>query len=120
IKALRILLAIAAFYDYEIWHMDINTAFLNGPQSEDIYMVQTEQSMDNSKRDSTPMQEKPDYRKSQAKPGDIHWIVVKKNIKYMRNTKDMVPIYGEKPKSELKVTCYVDAGFQTAKDDTKS
>nr|GFA41665.1 retrotransposon protein putative Ty1-copia subclass [Tanacetum cinerariifolium]GFC05445.1 retrotransposon protein putative Ty1-copia subclass [Tanacetum cinerariifolium] len=111
IKALRILLAIAAFYDYEIWHMDINTAFLNGPQSED---------MDNSKRGSTPMQEKPDYRKSQAKPGDIHWIVVKTNIKYMRNTKDMVPIYREKPKSELKVTCYVDAGFQTAKDDTKS
>jgi len=24
------MLAIAAFYDYEIWQMDIKTAFLNG------------------------------------------------------------------------------------------
>nr|GEW46615.1 hypothetical protein [Tanacetum cinerariifolium] len=30
IKAIRILLAIAAFYDYEIWQMDVKTSFLNG------------------------------------------------------------------------------------------
>ncbi|GJZ11821.1 putative retrotransposon ty1-copia subclass protein, partial [Tanacetum coccineum] len=30
IRAIRILLAIAAFYDYEIWQMDVKTAFLNG------------------------------------------------------------------------------------------
>ncbi|GKD54711.1 putative retrotransposon ty1-copia subclass protein, partial [Tanacetum coccineum] len=30
IKAIRILIAIAAFYDYEIWQMDVKTAFLNG------------------------------------------------------------------------------------------
>nr|GEX08390.1 reverse transcriptase domain-containing protein [Tanacetum cinerariifolium] len=35
-------------------------------------------------------------------------------------TKDMVLIHGAKPESELKVICYVDAGFQTDKDDTKS
>ncbi|GKF23192.1 retrotransposon protein, putative, ty1-copia subclass, partial [Tanacetum coccineum] len=40
IRAIRIILAIAAFYDYEIWQMDIKTAFLNGHPSEDIYMVQ--------------------------------------------------------------------------------
>ncbi|GJZ74943.1 retrotransposon protein, putative, ty1-copia subclass [Tanacetum coccineum] len=37
-----ILIAIAAFYDYEIWQMDIKTAFLNGYLDEDIYMVQPE------------------------------------------------------------------------------
>ncbi|GJY91981.1 retrotransposon protein, putative, ty1-copia subclass [Tanacetum coccineum] len=42
IRAIRILLAIAMFYDYEIWQMDIKTAFLNGHLSEDIYMVQHE------------------------------------------------------------------------------
>ncbi|GKB51039.1 hypothetical protein Tco_0901792, partial [Tanacetum coccineum] len=36
------------------------------------------------------------------------------------NTKDMVLVYGVKPKDELKVTCYADASFQTDKDDTKS
>ncbi|GKG23407.1 putative retrotransposon ty1-copia subclass protein, partial [Tanacetum coccineum] len=41
-RAIRILLAIAAFYDYEIWQMDVNTTLLNGHLSEDIYMVQPE------------------------------------------------------------------------------
>ncbi|GJU27663.1 retrotransposon protein, putative, ty1-copia subclass [Tanacetum coccineum] len=35
IRAIRILLAIAAFYDYEIWQMDVKTFFLNGHLSED-------------------------------------------------------------------------------------
>nr|GEZ11242.1 hypothetical protein [Tanacetum cinerariifolium] len=39
IRAIRILIAIAAFYDYEIWQMDVKTAFLNGYLDEDIYMV---------------------------------------------------------------------------------
>ncbi|GJY46482.1 retrotransposon protein, putative, ty1-copia subclass [Tanacetum coccineum] len=42
IRAIRILIAIAAYYDYEIWQMDVKTAFLNGRLDEDIYMVQPE------------------------------------------------------------------------------
>ncbi|GKF26494.1 retrotransposon protein, putative, ty1-copia subclass [Tanacetum coccineum] len=42
IKAIRILVAIAAFYDYEIWQMDVRTAFLDGHLSEEVYMVQLE------------------------------------------------------------------------------
>ncbi|GJU23210.1 retrotransposon protein, putative, ty1-copia subclass [Tanacetum coccineum] len=42
IRAIRILLAIASFYDYEIWQMDVKTAFLNGHLSEDVYMLQPE------------------------------------------------------------------------------
>ena len=30
LKSVRIMLAIAAFYDYEIWQMHVKTAFLNG------------------------------------------------------------------------------------------
>ncbi|GJU63627.1 retrotransposon protein, putative, ty1-copia subclass [Tanacetum coccineum] len=267
IRAIRILLAIAAFYDYEIWQMDVKTAFLNGHLSEDMYMVKPEgfvdpkhpnkvcklqrsiyglkqasrtsgsnvaflvlyvddillmgnsvamlqevkswlckcfsmkdlgeaayilgikiirdrskrlialsQSaylekilkkfrMENSKKGYTPMMEKPDYRKSQGaktptevqrmqrvpyasaigsimyavrctrpdvafaqnlcsrfqqNPGEIHWTAVKTILKYLRNTKDMVLVYGAKPEDELKVSCYADASFQTDKDDTKS
>ena len=36
------MLAIAAFYDYEIWQMDIKMAFLNGYLKEDLYMMQLE------------------------------------------------------------------------------
>nr|GEV48402.1 putative retrotransposon Ty1-copia subclass protein [Tanacetum cinerariifolium] len=42
IRAIRILIAIATFYDYEIWQMDVKTAFLNGYLNENIYMVQPE------------------------------------------------------------------------------
>ncbi|GJS85539.1 retrotransposon protein, putative, ty1-copia subclass [Tanacetum coccineum] len=187
IRAIRILLATTVFCDYEIWQMDVKTAFLNGHLSEDVYMVQPEgfvdpkhpnkvcklqrfiyglkqasrreatyilgikiihdrskplialsQSaylekilkkfrMENSKKGYTPMMEKLDYRKSQGAKtpteqnlGEIHWTAVKTILKYLRNTKDMVLVYGAKPEDELKVSCYADASFQMDKDDTKS
>ena len=42
IKSIRILLAIAAYYDYEIWQMDVKTVFLNGELKEEVYMTQPE------------------------------------------------------------------------------
>ena len=36
------MLAIAAFYDYEIWQMDVKTAFLNEFLEEELYMMQPE------------------------------------------------------------------------------
>ncbi|KAK8690815.1 hypothetical protein V6N13_074341 [Hibiscus sabdariffa] len=41
-KSIRILLAVAAFHDNEIWQMDVKTAFLNGKLEEDVYMTQPE------------------------------------------------------------------------------
>nr|GEV63093.1 hypothetical protein [Tanacetum cinerariifolium] len=94
--------------------------------------------MENSKKGYTPMMEKPDYIKSQGVKtpsevqsmqrvlmlrqnlGEIHWTPVKTILKYLRNTKDMVLVYGAKLEAELKVSCYADASFQTDKDDTKS
>ena len=40
IKSIRIMLAIAVYFDYEIWQMDVKTAFLNGNLLEDVYMQQ--------------------------------------------------------------------------------
>ncbi|KAM2676504.1 hypothetical protein EV1_003163 [Malus domestica] len=42
IKSIRIFLAIAAYHDYEIWQMDVKTAFLNGYLEEELYMTQPE------------------------------------------------------------------------------
>ena len=36
------MLAITAFYDYEIWQMDVKTAVLNGFLKEELYMMQPE------------------------------------------------------------------------------
>ncbi|KAL0349880.1 UNVERIFIED_CONTAM: hypothetical protein Sradi_4137200 [Sesamum radiatum] len=41
-KSIRIMLAIAAWYDYKIWQMDVKTALLNGFVEEAIYMDQRE------------------------------------------------------------------------------
>nr|GEV65016.1 putative retrotransposon Ty1-copia subclass protein [Tanacetum cinerariifolium] len=84
IRAIRILIAIAAFYDYEIWKMDVKTAFLNGYLDEDIYMVQPEgfvdpkhprkrYKMDNSKHGNIFMKERSDLNKTQvaSTPGEV-------------------------------------------------
>ena len=42
LKSIRILLAIAAYYEYEIWQMDVKIIFLNGNLIEDVYMTQLE------------------------------------------------------------------------------
>ena len=42
LKSVRIMLAIAAYFDYEIWQMDVKTAFLNGFLKEELYMIQPE------------------------------------------------------------------------------
>ncbi|KAL0420389.1 UNVERIFIED_CONTAM: Retrovirus-related Pol polyprotein from transposon RE2 [Sesamum latifolium] len=41
-KSIRIMLAIAAWYDYEIWQMNVKMIFLNGFVEEEIYMDQPE------------------------------------------------------------------------------
>ena len=54
----------------------------------------------------------------QENPGLSHWTVVKNILKYLRNTKEMLLVYGGE--QELKVRGYSDASFQTDRDDSKS
>ncbi|KAJ9539066.1 hypothetical protein OSB04_031799 [Centaurea solstitialis] len=42
LKSIRILMAISAYFNYEIWQMDVKTTFLNGKLTKDIYMQQPE------------------------------------------------------------------------------
>ena len=42
LKPVKIILSIVAHYDYEIWQMDVKTAFLNGNFEDEIYMMQPE------------------------------------------------------------------------------
>ncbi|KAJ9546217.1 hypothetical protein OSB04_025924 [Centaurea solstitialis] len=42
LKSIRILMAISAYFNYEIWQMDVKTAFLNGKLTEDVYTEQPE------------------------------------------------------------------------------
>ncbi|GKE54135.1 retrotransposon protein, putative, ty1-copia subclass [Tanacetum coccineum] len=219
IKAIRILIAIAAYYDYEICILDEYASFkdpfialskLLGARTRDLMRrsknvkswlgkcfamkdlgeaayilgikIYEERSrrliglfqnanidkilkrfnMDTSKRGTIPMQPNVDLRKSQGpstsaevkrmkgipyasavgsimyavrctRPdvafsqnltsryqqnrGKSHWTVVKNILKYLRNTKDMFLVYGGDSTTELDVTCYTDASWETNRDD---
>nr|GEX38235.1 hypothetical protein [Tanacetum cinerariifolium] len=143
IKAIRILIAIAAYYDYEIWQMDVKTTFLNGRLNEDVYMVQLKGlsqnayidkilkrfKMDTSKRGTILMQPNVDLRKSQgpSAPAELKQM---KGIPYdsavgsimyaVSNTKDMFLVYGGDSTTELGVTCYTDGSWETDRDDLRS
>nr|GFA01177.1 hypothetical protein [Tanacetum cinerariifolium] len=114
IRAIRILIAIAANYDYEIWQIDIKTAFLNGYLNEKVYMKQPEGFV-NPKYPNRNV-----TSRFQQNPGDLHWTTVKNILKYLRNTKDMFLVYEDDLNRELRVSCYTDAGYLTDADDLKS
>nr|GEV69790.1 hypothetical protein [Tanacetum cinerariifolium] len=119
IRAIRILIAIAAYYDYEIWQMDFKTAFLNGHLSEERFHIK------NSKRGIIPMQEKLRLSKSQgvSTPAELKRM---QNVPYASvvgsiiNTKDVFLVYEGDIKRELRVSCYTNAGYLTDADDLKS
>jgi hypothetical protein len=39
LKSIQILLAIGAYFNYEIWQMDVKMTFLNRNLTEDVYMT---------------------------------------------------------------------------------
>nr|GEY20343.1 putative retrotransposon Ty1-copia subclass protein [Tanacetum cinerariifolium] len=118
VRAIRILVAIAAYYNYEIWQMDVKTAFLSGRLDENIYIEQPK-GMHNSKKGYLPMEVKHDLRNElcastpEENPRKLYWVAVKHILKYMRNTRDMFLVYGWKLDTELDVTATSPPPFTT-------
>ncbi|GKB61236.1 retrotransposon protein, putative, ty1-copia subclass [Tanacetum coccineum] len=100
IRAIRILIAITAYYDYEIWQIDVKTAFLNGNLFEE-----------NSKRGSILMQEKLRLSKSQG-ASTLAELKCMQNVPYASAVGSII--------IQLKVSCYIDAEYLTDADDLKS
>ncbi|KAK8554368.1 hypothetical protein V6N12_031332 [Hibiscus sabdariffa] len=147
-KSIRILLAIAAFHDYEIWQMDVKTTFLNGKLEEDVYMTQPEGFVTPENAGKVCKLQRSIYGLKQASrswnlrfndaikefgfiknedepcvykkanPGESHWVAVKNILKYLRRTKDVFLVYGGE--EQLSIKDYTDASFQTDKDDSRS
>ncbi|KAK1614403.1 hypothetical protein QYE76_019920, partial [Lolium multiflorum] len=78
LKSVRILLAIAAFFDYEIWQMDVKTAFLNGDIEEELYMVQPKGFVDPKNADKVCKLQRSIYGLKQASRS---WNLLKRVIK---------------------------------------
>nr|GEX42656.1 zinc finger, CCHC-type [Tanacetum cinerariifolium] len=92
VRAIRILIAIAAYYDYVIWKMDVKTAFLNRYLNEEKKLK-----LSKSQGASTPAEIKrmQNVPYASANLGDISWTAVKNILKYLRKTKDMFLVYEE-------------------------
>nr|GEW98406.1 hypothetical protein [Tanacetum cinerariifolium] len=105
--------------------LDISKRLIGLCQSAYIEKILKRYCMENSKRESIPMQEKLKLSKSQgaSTPAEIKRM---QNVPYAlavgstMNTKDMFLVYGGDKKQELRVSCYTDAGYLTDADDLKS
>jgi hypothetical protein len=89
LKSIRILLAIATFYDYEIWQMDVKTAFLNGNLSEDVYMIQSKGFVDPKNARKMCKFQKSIYGLKQAsRSWNIHFDKVVKGFDFIKNEEE--------------------------------
>nr|GEW00635.1 hypothetical protein [Tanacetum cinerariifolium] len=150
IRAIRILIAIVAYYDYEICvksylgrcfamkdlgeaayifgikiYRDRSRWLIGLCQSAYIEKILKRYCMKNSKRGSIPMQEKLKLSKSQGASTSAE-IKRMQNVPYasavgfIMNTRDMFLVYGGDLKRELRISCYTVAGYLTDADDLKS
>ena len=89
LKSIRILLAIAAYYDYEIWQMDVKTAFLNGYLEEDVYMTQPEGFIFANDVNKVCKLQKSIYGLKQAsRSWNIHFDEIIKEFDFIKNLDD--------------------------------
>ncbi|KAA0033235.1 gag/pol protein [Cucumis melo var. makuwa] len=129
-KSIRILLSIATFYDYEIWQMDVKTAFLNGNLEKSIFMSQLEGfiTQGKSKKHGVPLskeqcpktpQEVEDMRRIPyaSAVGSLMYLMLctRPDICYAvgivsRRTRDYMLVYEAK---DLILIGYTDSDFQT-------
>src|SRR5688572_11140040 len=89
LKSIRIILAIAAYFDYEIWQMDVKTTFLNGNLTEDMYMIQPEGFVDPKNAGKVCKLQRSIYGLNQASRGwNIRFDEVVKGFGFTKNEEE--------------------------------
>ncbi|KAK4380867.1 Retrovirus-related Pol polyprotein from transposon RE2 [Sesamum angolense] len=115
-KSIRIMLVIAAWYDYEIWQIDVITAFLNGSlRKRSIWISQIDSRLEKVQDGTLQMRI----------PSDETWVKLSK--KQSPNTDEELKKMLDVPYAlivgsiqELILEGYSDASFQSDIDDAKS
>ena len=89
LKSIRIILAIAAHFDYEIWQMDVKTAFLNRNLIEDVYMMQPKGFVNLTNAGKICKLRKSIYELKQAsRSWNIHFDEVVKGFDFIKNEEE--------------------------------
>eukprot|EP00253_Pinus_taeda_P026919 PITA_26919 len=100
--SIRLILSIAATFDFEVEQMDVKTTFLHGDLEEQIYMKKPEGFTVKGKKQLVCKLKKSLYglkrpyiahalgvlSKFMSKPGKEHWTAVKRVFRYLRGTSD--------------------------------
>ena len=109
LKSVRILLAIAAYFDYEIWQMDVKTAFLNGNLTEDVYMIQPEGFVDPNNASKICKLQKSIYGLKQAsRSWNLRFDEVVKGFGFIQNGEEACVYKKESGSSRAFLILYVD------------
>src|SRR4051812_27033408 len=88
LKSVRIMLAIATYFNYEIWQM-VKTAFLNRNLTEDVYMIQPEGFVDPANADKVRKLQKSIYGLKQASPSwNIRFDEIVKSFGFIKSDHD--------------------------------
>jgi len=108
-KSVRIILAIAAHFDYEIWQMDVKTTFLNGNLTEDVYMMQPEGFVDPTNAGKICQLRKSIYRLKQAsRSWNIRFDEVVKGFGFIKNEEEACVYKKASGSSVVFLILYVD------------
>jgi hypothetical protein len=84
LKSIQIILGIVTYFNYEIWLMDVKTAFLNGNLEEDVYMMQPEGFIDPTNAEKVCKPQKSIYGLKQASQSwNIHFDQVVKGFGFL-------------------------------------
>jgi hypothetical protein len=109
LKSIRVILAIAAYFDYEIWQMDVKTAFLNGNLDEDVYMIQPEGFVDPTNVGKVCKLQKSIYGLKQAsRCWNIRFDEVVKGFGFLKNEEEAYVYKKESGSSVAFLILYVD------------
>jgi hypothetical protein len=89
LKSIQIILAIATYFDYEIWQMYVKTAFFNGSLTEDVYMTKPEGFVDTKNAGKICKLHKSIYGLKQASQSwNIHFDEVIKGFGFIKNVEE--------------------------------
>src|SRR5436853_4676291 len=109
LKSIRILLAIAAYHDYEIWQMDVKTAFLNGNLLENVYMTQPEGFVNPADARKVCKLQRSIYGLKQAsRSWNIRFDEVVKGFGFIKNCEEACVYKNESGSSKAFLILYVD------------
>ena len=109
LKSVWIILAIAAYFNYEIWQMDVKTSFLNGNLTEDMYMMQPEGFIDPTNAGKICKLRKSIYGLKQAsRSWNIRFDEVVKGFDFIKNEEEACVYKKEDGSSVAFLILYVD------------